>query len=293
MAGALGIVVAIAALAGGYGWLARARGRRRYETATHRVKDGGIQRGAESISLGQGPRSVLILHGFGDTPQSVRALAMRLHAEGWSVRAPLLPGHGRSLESFTSGRAEDWLHATRQVFDTLRRQSTHVAIVGQSMGGALATILAAESRVDALVLLVPFMTMSRRGNRIAAFHRLVSVFVPYLVSRSESSILDDEARSKALGRGITTPRLVRELSVIVNRARNAAPRVTAPTLVMHSRRDPRVPVADAEAVFAMLGPVEKSLCWVDRSGHVISVDFDRDQVSQTVADWLAAHAGDA
>jgi carboxylesterase len=293
VATALGIVVAIVALAGGAVWLARTRSRRLYETSSHRTPAGGTRPGAEPVELGQGSRGVLILHGFGDTPQSIRALATRLHLEGWSVRAPLLPGHGRSLDAFTKARADEWEAAAREALAALQRQSSHVAIVGQSMGGALATTLAADTHIEALVLLVPFMTLSRRGRRIAAFHRLVSIFAPYLVSRSESSILDPEARRKALGRGITTPRLVRELSVIVDRARKAAPRVTAPTLVIHSRQDPRVTTADAESVFDLLGPAEKSLLWVDRSGHVISVDFDRDVVAQRVSDWLGSHAGGA
>jgi hypothetical protein len=53
----------------------------------------GIIRGAEPIALGSGGRGVLILHGFGDTPQSVSSLALELRAHGYTVRAPLLAGH--------------------------------------------------------------------------------------------------------------------------------------------------------------------------------------------------------
>jgi len=65
--------------------------------------------------------------------------------------------------------------------------------------------------------------------------------------------------------------------------------VAAPTLVIHSRNDPRVTIADAEAAFARLGSEEKALEWVERSGHVISVDFDRELVAQRVIDWLESH----
>jgi len=154
---------------------------------------------------------------------------------------------------------------------------------------ALATILAAEGGVEALVLLAPYLVLPRRAARIGTFHRLVSPFVPYLRSRSEFSILDPEARRKALGRGITTPRLLHELSLVLRRARAALPSVTAPTLVIHSRHDPRVTVADAETSFGVLGSEEKVLEWVERSGHVISVDFDRDLVAKQVIDWLESH----
>ena len=284
--GALGGLVAIAALAVA-GWVLRSRNRRRYETAAHRVE---LLPGAEPVALNGGATGVLLLHGFGDTPQSLGALATQLHARGWTVRVPLLHGHGTSLRAFTSARADQWLSGARTALVELRSRVSHVAIVGQSMGGALATILAAEGGVGTLALLAPYMALPRRAVRIGAFHRVVAPFVPYLVSRSESSIRDPDARSKALGRGLTTPRLLHELSLVVRRARAASPSVAVPTLVIHSRHDPRVTIADAEAAFALLGSEEKTLLWVERSGHVVSVDFDRDLVSQKVLEWLASHA---
>jgi carboxylesterase len=245
--------------------------------------------GAEPISLDGGPRSALVLHGFGDTPQSVRGLATFLHANGWTVRAPALAGHGSTLSALTAARAHDWLAGTRRALEELHARSKRVAVVGQSMGGALAVIAAAEARVDALVLLVPFLRLSPRGAAIAAFHPLVSLFSPYLQSRSESSILDPAARRNALGRGVATPRLLHELSVIVRQAREASSRVRAPTLVVHSRQDPRITPKAAEAGFASLGASPKRLEWVEHSGHVISVDYDRDWVAARTLAWLETY----
>jgi carboxylesterase len=262
----------------------------RYERAADPAwRAGDIVEGAEPVSLNDGARGVLILHGFGDTPQSVRDLAAALHASGWTVRAPLLRGHGSSLRVFTEGRAEFWLEDARRALEELQARGTRVAVVGQSMGGALATILASEDQIDALVLLAPYVRLTRRAARIAALHRAVAPFVPYLASRSESSILDPRARSRALGRGVTTPRLLHELSLIVRRAWNAAPSIRVPTLVIHSRYDHRVTTGDAEAAFARLGATEKLLEWVARSGHVLSVDFDRDWVAGQVLTWLESH----
>lgn len=249
---------------------------------------GALVEGAEPVSLDHGTRGVLILHGFGDTPQSVRALATDLHAHGWTVRAPLLCGHGSSLSAFTVACADDWLSDARTALEELRSHTTHVTVVGQSMGGALAVILAADTPIEAMVLLTPFVRLSPRGRRIANFHRVISTVVPYLESRSESSILDPEARRRALGRGVTTPRLVRELSLIVDQAWDVAPSVSVPTLVINSRQDPRITVPDAEATFARLGSDEKVLRWATKSGHVVSVDFDRDWVASEIRDWLEA-----
>ncbi len=253
----------------------------------------GVLEGAESISLGAGHRAVLILHGFGDTPQSVRYLATFLHQHGWVVRAPRLHGHGASLRAFSASGAHHWMADARAELDKLRARSPHVAIVGQSMGGALATVLATEVDVEAMVLLAPYVKLSHRAARIAALHRVISLFVPYLRSRSEFSILDAEARRKALGRGVTTPRLLHELSLVVRQAREAAPLARVPALVIHSRQDPRVAAADAQEAFAALGSPMKTLEWAEHSGHVLTVDFDRDWVARRVLDWLERHVPDA
>jgi esterase/lipase len=43
---------------------------------------------------------VLVLHGLGSTVQSVRPLAEGLAERGFAVSAPLLPGHGQTVEAF-------------------------------------------------------------------------------------------------------------------------------------------------------------------------------------------------
>ena len=92
------VVVAAAALIA----LVRARsGARARETVRQRLTldTDGIVVGATTIDLPtDGGRAVLMLHGFGDTPQTLEYLAAYVHAQGWAVRAPLLPGHGRTLD---------------------------------------------------------------------------------------------------------------------------------------------------------------------------------------------------
>lgn len=67
-----------------------------------------VLKGAETIDLQEeGSHGVLLLHGFGDTPQTLALLARRLRKTGYSVLAPLLPGHGRNLEAFEKSRASE------------------------------------------------------------------------------------------------------------------------------------------------------------------------------------------
>jgi carboxylesterase len=254
----------------------------------------GVVVGAEPLDLtNDGARhATLLVHGFGDTPQSLAELARRLHAHGSDVRVPLLPGHGRTLEAFARSRAEDWLGAARVELRALRARYDQVTVVGLSMGGAIATILAAEDpEVAALVLLAPYLELPRELRGLVRFDRLVGACVPYLTGGSDRSIHDPAERAKNLAYRVTTARLVRELGGLADRARAALPRVTAPTLIVQSREDNRLAPGVAERALESLGAREKALVWVEGCGHIVTVDYGRERVFQAVAEWLARAVG--
>lgn len=256
------------------------------------LRPDGIVAGAETIDLpGDGTRAVLLLHGFGDTPQTLGYLATYLHMQGWAVRAPLLPGHGRTLSEFAASRAGDWVAFARTELESLRTRYEAVALVGLSMGGSVATILAAEfSDLPALVLLAPYLSMPTRVRRVARAHRAAGVLFPYLHGGGDRSIRDPAELALNLGYRFTTPRLLFELASIVDQARAAAPNVVAPTLMVQSRQDPRVLPDVAERAFALFTAPERRLAWTEGNGHVITVDYGRQVVFTAVAEWLAAHA---
>ena len=251
----------------------------------------GIVAGASSIDLpADGRHGLLLLHGFGDTPQTLGYLADHMHALGWGVRAPLLPGHGRTLDAFATSRADQWVDYAREELAKLREQYESVAIVGLSMGGALATILAGDTRdIRALVLLAPYLSMPTRLRRAAAVHRALGVLFPFLRGGGDRSIRDPNEAVRNLAYGFATPRLVFELRRVVDRARAAAPAVSAPTLVVQSRQDNRIPPDAAERAFSLFRVDDRRLLWTEGNGHIITVDYGRQAVFAAVADWLETH----
>jgi carboxylesterase len=263
----------------------------RASAARHTRGPTGIVRGAEPIDLpGAGPGAVLLLHGFNDTPQSLVPLAAELQERGWTVRVPLLPGHGRTLRDFARSRAQDWIGAARQELAELRVQHDAVAVAGLSMGGALATILAAETRdLVAVVLLAPYLAVPLWIRLAARAHPLIDAVMPYVSGGESRSIDDPVARSRSLAYDAATARLVWELTTLVRVAQAALPRVTAPALIIQSPSDNRVPPEVAERAFARLGSRERRLVWTTRGRHVITVDDGATEVASTAAEWLDDH----
>ena len=255
----------------------------------------GIVIGAEGFTRARpGAPAVLLLHGAGDTPQTLRYLGDALFGRGFHVEAPLLPGHGRTLDAFRHTSADDWIDSARLSYLTLQKDHDWVGIAGLSMGGALALRLAAEApQLPALCLIAPYLALRHGADRAARTARWWGPIVPVIESSEGVSVLDPVERAKSLAYGVFTAAALRALRETVQRANEALPRVSAPTLVVQSRADNRISIEDAERPFAQLGAREKRLEWVSGSAHIITVDYGRDRVFDLVGDWLVAHkAGD-
>lgn len=291
-------------------WLVRRSVAQRVERASlhalPRANDGIIEGAGPIEHRAAGRHAVLILHGFGDTPQTVRYLAEHLHGLGLTVRAPLLAGHGRTLREFGRSTAAQWFAGAERELLALQEEYESVAVIGVSMGGALAVILAADAARKpgdpragtgaatrrrprppaALVLIAPYLSMRAHARRLAAWHWALSPFVRYLPSREEASIRDAGERQSNRGFGTVTPRLLNELRRIVARAEGALSAVGSPTLVIQSRGDNRIDPDAATGSFERLGAREKRMEWTEGGGHVITVDTGRERVIGLTGEWL-------
>jgi carboxylesterase len=250
--------------------------------------------GAETIDLQEeGSHGALLLHGFGDTPQTLALLARRLKKSGYSVLAPLLPGHGRSIEAFGNSRATDWIAAAKGAYRDMRARHNMVSVVGLSMGGALAVLVAEEQHeIPALALIAPYLGMPALLRIAAATHWLWGRFAGEVNSRNPQSIHDSIEREKNLAYGTVTGRELHELSDVVRRARTALTNVRAPALIIQSREDPRCPPEVAQFALTALGSAEKTLVWTEGAGHIITVDYGRERVFNEVERWLETHGRD-
>lgn len=277
----------------------RAAARLRDETLRRLpVGTDGIIPGAEGFELTRGAEApaILLLHGGGDTPQTLRYLAEYLYARGYHVRVPLLPGHGRTVQDFSRVVAHQWIETARLAYRELTHTHSWVGLGGLSMGGALAARLAAEEKksLPALVLLAPYVAMPSRISAAARLSLLWGVAVPYVSAvdpAAARSILDREEAARSLGYGVFTPAALRALRATVAHAIDALPNVSCPTLMIQSREDNRVPPAVAQHAFDRIGASEKELVWVTGAGHVITVDYGRDRIFQIVGDFFDRHRG--
>ena len=259
----------------------------------------GVVFGAETIRLrGSATHAALLVHGFNDTPQSMRVLATALHADGWSVVVPRLPGHGCALRDMAAhASATEWTSCVRDEYARLRQTHDTVVVCGLSMGGALSASLAADHpEIPALVLLAPYIGLPRFYGLVLALSYLRQLVQPnQLGSGGARSLHDPVARAKALAPGILTARMLSALRTIAVQAEAAVPLLHMPILYLQSRQDNRIRVRTAERNFSAIGSAKaphgvREQRWLTGCGHIITADYCRDDVARQVVEWFARHA---
>lgn len=249
----------------------------------------GVILGAEARTYeAQGQRALLLIHGYNDSPRSLEDLAQRVHAAGWTVRLPLLPGHGRSLEAWDDWTAEQVVTLIRAEYAALRAKHTVVVIGGLSMGGALACWLAAESDADAVVLYAPMLFIPRPMQVAVSTARLWSLFTRYLVGGGGRSIRDPLAQSRMISYGCSTRSSLEALSTLAAGTIVRLGFVHAPVLFVQSRTDNRLPYDQSQRALTRIASDDRTAHWVEDAGHVLTVDYGWQGLADRTIAWLEA-----
>ncbi|MEO1470632.1 MAG: alpha/beta fold hydrolase [Pseudomonadota bacterium] len=255
--------------------------------------------------LPDGPRAaVLALHGFGDHGRSTYDAAARAWgALGLATHAPDQRGFGRGP---TRGRwpgADVLVADARAAMVEIRRRHPDLplVLVGHSMGGGIALAAAAPGGdvppPDALVLAAPAIwggTALNPLQRLAAWGAAAVFpdrrFTGEGVVRIQAS--DNIEALRALGRdpyylGAPSARELFGLVRVVDRAAEAAPEVTAPSLLLLGERDQILPLGRVREIHARLPGPREVLVYPD-GWHLLFRDVQAPRVWDDVATFALA-----
>lgn len=156
-------------LAVGFEGMFRLAGGRPPLLRIHDVEVGRLS--ISTLTMGEGPRDVILIHGLGAAKSSLYDAAASLARDGYRVHAIDLPGFGGSSKRPGQYGAQYFTRVVLGLMDALAIERAHV--VGNSMGGRVALELGMQhpDRVGALALLCPAVAFVRR--EFAPFVRLL------------------------------------------------------------------------------------------------------------------------
>ena len=244
---------------------------------------------------------ILALHGFGDSRDAWEMPAPHFATAGYAVYAPDQRGFGATA---TRGR---WAGAATMVNDAaaLRTQlqarypDVPVIVMGESMGGAVALLLAA--RPDApvnstTVLLAPAVWNRaeigiplRTGLWVAATvspgWTLTGNEVPLHVQASDNRAALLRLAHDPLTLRRTRVDMLSGLVDMMDQASRAAPSVRGTVLVLNGERDQLVPPAATANLWAHLPTTVRHGTYLT-GYHLLLRDHDRDRVTTDILAWL-------
>ncbi len=249
------------------------------------------------ISLDGGEHAVVLIHGLTGSPYELKSLARSLNKAGFTVKGPLLAGHGTKLEDLVKTRWEDWYGTVHAAVKDFQKTHETVSVSGLCMGALLALCLASDPECEITALSLLSTTIFYDGWSLPWYRFLLPISYlppfkyfysykerdPYGVknermrrevalSLKESAIVYDRFPSQCL----------HELFKIIRRTKIILPEVTAPTLIIHAREDDIVSTKNADYVERRIGSRNVRKIILDDSYHMVTLDNQKEVVAEEV-----------
>ena len=242
-----------------------------------------ILSGAEPFFLPGGPHGALLIHGFTGVPAELLEMGQFLQKRGFTVLAVRLAGHGTKVEDLVHMTWEDWMDSVRDGFAILSGCTEKISVIGHSMGGLFAMMLASESPVCRVVsLAAPIFIAEERGIKaLPTREASVGQYVPKALRhlKGVTPVVNYTYRRMPLVS-------VHELLDVVEQMKGCIDHVKAPILIMHSRNDHTAAPESADYIYEHVASREKEQVWFTESGHLLPLEADKDAVKEKVAEFL-------
>jgi len=195
-----------------------------------------------------------------------------------------LRGHGTRPEDLAQASWQDWLADVETGLAELRQFCTQVCVAGLSLGGALALHTAAHNPVERIVTFsAPDSALAR--HPLLKFAKAGTGIVRY-IPKIGSDVREPEARRAHFTYTRVPLHGVLQIIALMKTIDAQLPHITAPTLLVQARHDLVVSPKTPQRIAAKLGGPSR-IFWVERGGHTVVMDYDREAVFAQTQAWLA------
>lgn len=234
------------------------------------------------------PDTVIMIHGFAGSPFDFKPLADKLFQLGYKVVLPTTPGQ---IKQTYSSKDVDYLPAfyikwiNNFVSNELAKAKGKVYLVGFSMGGTLSTIAAASNKIDKLVLIAPFYSLTTANSFVWKVSRFLAFFIRGVPNLTLGAINDPKGNDEYKP-GSKVLRLdgYDALEKLAITAADLVSQLKMPILILGSENDEIASLDKTKELFEKKKNVK--IIEYKRSNHVLLYDYDRESVISNVINFL-------
>ena len=206
-----------------------------------------------------------------------------LAGHGYTVLGLRLAAHATRPEDMLRARWRDWMANVEDGWHILNGQTEKIFVIGLSMGGVLSLLFASQYSVAGVVAMSTLYALP--SDPRLRFIKLLRWLQPSVPKGPPDWHNPDAARDHIDYPDYPTRALV-ELRDVLAELRKALPKVSAPTLLVHSRQDTSVDPSNMQMIYDHLGTNDKHMLRVEDSGHVITREPQRELVFKTANDFI-------
>ncbi|MFG6150423.1 alpha/beta hydrolase [Halobacillus sp. B23F22_1] len=222
----------------------------------------------------------LCIHGYTGSPEEVQPLVDFLQKEtDWEFSVPTLPGHGSELD-LRGHYYQEWVAAAELALLDLKQRHDTILIIGFSMGGMIASYLAAKHEADRLVLLSAAL-------KYISFPQMIKDTFGIVTDAWKGSLIENPLFIRYRTK-VTQTHFLSSLEFMkcVEFTKPYLQHVRCPTLIMQGKLDGMVPSKAANFLEQEISSPLKEVVFLPKSKHLVCHDQDRDTLCEKVIDFL-------
>ena len=235
----------------------------------------------KAFTFEAGPRAVLLLHGFTGHTADVRMLGRFLEKKGYTSHAPIYRGHGLPPEDLIVTRPDEWWEDVLKAYNHLKDLGyNEIAVCGLSLGGVLSLKLAFSENVKAVIPMCAPMFFDNEQQLTSGF-KVFSKEYKQLEGKDEETINTEIEYIMNNSNEMFT-----ELGNLIREVQDDVDMIYTPTLVVQARLDKMINPESATYILNNVEAERKEIKWYEESGHVITIDKEKEQLHEDIYAFL-------
>ncbi|MFA4992957.1 MAG: alpha/beta fold hydrolase [Candidatus Omnitrophota bacterium] len=254
-----------------------------------------------------------LIHGLTGTAKEMGAIAQRLNKQGFSVAAPLLLNHDKSISCLKRTRWQDIYKSIRDEFLKYANDYENIFVAGLSFGALIGILLTHEfpDKIKALNCFSPTLFYDGWGNPKSRIFLPLVYKTPFkywlyfkegypyglknerLRSKVENFYKDaglfDYSKVHLYGYPVIPVSCMHQNSLLAKKIISVLKDIRTPVQLLQAREDDVTSPRNSYCIYNRVSSREKEIIFLENSYHIITADQERDKVAEKTVVFFEKH----
>jgi carboxylesterase len=246
----------------------------------------------------------LLIHGLTGTAREMSSIGQRLNNKGYSVSAPLMEGHDRSISVLKRKTWQELYASVKKDFLKYESSYQNIFVAGLSFGALLAILLAYEfpKKIKAINCFSPTLFFDGWGTPKARvflpiIYRTPLKYWMYLKEEYPYGIKNERLRSLVesfykgsglfdyskvhlYGYPVIPASCMHQNHLLAKYITSILGEIKTPIQLLQAKEDDVTSPRNSQFVYDRIGSKDKEIIFFENSYHIIIADQERDKVAE-------------